>query len=369
MAATMEIEEVQTNRELLEDGREGVEKVKNVAEKIAKDAEDMHAKALDAVAETTELSKAMTEVSQTAEKLKKQAQAVVQAAEQYQQSVKESIQGAEEQVERVQEEQTMSEERQQDAKHDLISRSLITVRYTLTENNALQIDYTVDSGEEARLNVDTSMYFNLAGAGMEHLGEHELFVQGDDEGMRPFSEEHYGVGNPATYGQAAPTGIDPTGMEAEQKDEQEIRQVSGGMIETWEVSPNEDGTPALAARVLELETGRVVEILTTAHSLAFHTGTFMGGDRKSQETMPEPEATPMAQPEQQVGAAGEQQRALQPWFDPRYAGFYVSIQQFPEALEAEETPEEMAADPEESPAESGTGWAYSYTIVYKFYAM
>lgn len=455
--AILEAEQVQKKREMLEEQSEVIEEVRETAEDLAEEASEIGESALESVQDTSELSQEMIEVSQAAEQLRKMAQNVVREAEQEQKAIEEKQEAAEERLEAAEEQQEMAREQAEEAQQEFINQFLVTVKYTLTENNELWIDYSLDTDEETELFVDNQIYFNLAGAGSEEIGQHELFISGTEAGMQPLTDQLVGQGIPVGYSLPR-RGYTMTPQPQEGEQQPQPRRVGGGYVQTWE-NPQERAEPALAGRLLESESGRVLEIRTTAEAVMFNTGIFMGGDLSQAEratqqeeksetqaegtatpTQPEETTTPAqpeiaetpilpeapeipaqpemtatpaqqeeiaAQPEmtatsvqqeQQEEAAAqpegtatpaqqEDMAAQEPTMPPysRYSGFYVQLQ--PSADAPEETPEtemteaEMAegetteaGTPEAETTEAGStmpelGKPYTYTVVYKFFAI
>ena len=138
-----------------------------------------------------------------------------------------------------------------------------TVMYTLTDEDELKIGYEAETDKPTVVNLTHHSYFNLGGHTSGDIVDHELTVTADR--YTPTDE-----------------GLIPTG---------EIRDVEGSMYDFREphvigerIAQNEigydvnyalnssDGTLALAARVKEPKSGRVMEIYTTEPGLQFYTG-------------------------------------------------------------------------------------------------
>jgi aldose 1-epimerase len=92
-----------------------------------------------------------------------------------------------------------------------------------------------------------------------------------DEGLIPPGELRSVEGTPMDFRQ--PVAI---GARIDQDDEQLV--YGRGYDHNW-VLNNQDGTLALAARVYEPVTGRVMEVYTTEPGLQFYTGNFLDGSQ------------------------------------------------------------------------------------------
>jgi aldose 1-epimerase len=90
-----------------------------------------------------------------------------------------------------------------------------------------------------------------------------------DEGLIPTGELRSVEGTPMDF--RRPEAI---GARIEQDDEQ--LKFGGGYDHNW-VLVNQDGSLALAARVYEPTSGRVMEVLTTEPGLQFYSGNFLDG--------------------------------------------------------------------------------------------
>lgn len=146
----------------------------------------------------------------------------------------------------------------------------VTVIYELRNDNELRIAFHAIADKATPMNLTNHAYFNLAGQG-DILG-HELTIFGDaytpvDGGLIPAGAPAQVEGTPFDF--RTPHAI---GERIDQKDEQ--LGYGSGYDHNF-VLTKEQGALAVAARVVEPTSGRVLEVLTQEPGIQFYSGNFL----------------------------------------------------------------------------------------------
>lgn len=150
----------------------------------------------------------------------------------------------------------------------------VVVTYILGADDALKIEYSAASDKPTPVNLTNHTYFNLAGEGAPSVLSHALTLHASaytpvNAGLIPTGEVATVADTPFDF--RAPHTI---GDRIERAHEQ--LRFAGGYDHNF-VLDSRDGSVALAARVFEPQSGRILEVLTTEPGVQFYSGNFLKG--------------------------------------------------------------------------------------------
>ena len=143
----------------------------------------------------------------------------------------------------------------------------VTVVYTLTDDNALRLDYTATTDQPTPLNLTNHSYFNLSLGASPDILSHEVTLAADrytvvDATLIPTGELRPVAGTPFDFRTPHAIGA-------------RIGQVPGGYDHNWVLSPDAARQPA--ATVYDPASGRTLEVITDQPGIQFYTGNFLDG--------------------------------------------------------------------------------------------
>jgi aldose 1-epimerase len=154
----------------------------------------------------------------------------------------------------------------------------LLVTYTLTDENALIVDYLAKADKATPVNVTQHSYFNLAGEGVGTIDNHVMQIHADKytpvaKGLIPTGELASVEGTPFDF--RTPTAI---GARIASTHPQMV--LGSGYDHNWVIN----WPPGMAAdklapvvRVTEPTTGRTLEVESTEPGVQFYTGNFLDG--------------------------------------------------------------------------------------------
>lgn len=145
------------------------------------------------------------------------------------------------------------------------------VTYELTDKNEIKMSYEATTDKDTILNLTNHTYFNLAGHDSGNVLGHQMVFYADaftpvDDGLIPTGEIKAVKGTPWDFTTPRTIG-------------ERIAQVPGGYDHNH-VLRNQSGKLALAVKVVEPKTGRVMDVYTTQPGVQFYTGNFLDGSVK-----------------------------------------------------------------------------------------
>ncbi len=146
----------------------------------------------------------------------------------------------------------------------------IKVKYTLTDNNALSIDYTAVSDKDTIINLTNHSYFNLKGAGNGDILDHVVKINAEhytpvDELLIPTGEKASVKGTPFDFTQAKPV-----------REDMDNGRLPGGYDHNFVLG--EPGVNRTAAEVYEPESGRVMTVTTDKPAIQLYIGIGLKGE-------------------------------------------------------------------------------------------
>ena len=152
----------------------------------------------------------------------------------------------------------------------------VTLTYTLTDDNALDIQYKATTDKTTILNLTNHSYFNLSGQGDPSIGDHWLEINA--ESYLPTDD------TAIPYGDAAPvkgTPFDFTEPRAiGERIEEDFEQLhfGKGYDHTFIVEKTDDAPYAYAGYCFSPKTDIKMEIFTTEPGMQLYTGNWMTGN-------------------------------------------------------------------------------------------
>ena len=148
----------------------------------------------------------------------------------------------------------------------------VKVIYTLTNDNALKIQYYATTDKKTVVNLTNHSYFNLSAGKSDTILDHTMMINADyftpvDNTVIPTGEIRSVSNTPLDF-------HSPTLIGARINDDDTQLKFGGGYDHNWIVN-GEAGELRVAAKVYDENSGRVMKVLTTEPAIQFYSGNML----------------------------------------------------------------------------------------------
>lgn len=149
------------------------------------------------------------------------------------------------------------------------------VTYTLTEDNAIKIDFNAISDQKTVINMCNHSYFNLGGDPSKPITDDELYVNADN--FTPVDSTFMTTGEIVTVKETPMDFTTPKVVGKEINNYDYIQLKNGnGYDHNWVLNTNGD-VNQLAAKVVSPASGVTLEVYTNEPGIQVYTGNFLDG--------------------------------------------------------------------------------------------
>jgi len=158
----------------------------------------------------------------------------------------------------------------------------VFVTYTVTDNNALKIDYEAVTDAPTIMNLTNHCYFNLSAGEQDTILDHQVFIDADcytpvDENSIPTGELADVMDTPMDFRNSKKAGL-------QINDKFEQLEFGHGYDHNF-VLNNFNGEVRKAASVYDEKSGRLLEVFTDQPGIQFYSGNFLEGVKGKRDTI------------------------------------------------------------------------------------
>lgn len=150
----------------------------------------------------------------------------------------------------------------------------VKVVFTLENDKALRLEYTATTDKDTVINLTNHSYFNLDGAGSGNILDEVAMINADE--FTPVNSTEIPLGNLQSVVGTPFDFRKPTPIGAHIGEHNQQLEYAHGYDDNWVINRKGPGL-ALAARVTDPKSGRVIECETTEPGVQFYTANFLDG--------------------------------------------------------------------------------------------
>ena len=150
----------------------------------------------------------------------------------------------------------------------------VSVKYILTDDNELEIEYNAVPDQDTVINLTNHSYFNLAGQASGTILDQIVWMDSDeftfaDEEAIPNGEIRKTAGTPMDFTTPKKVGLDIAA-------DYDQLNWGKGFDHNW-ILKTKEGEMSLVASLYDEKSGRYMEVLTDLPGIQFYTGNFLDG--------------------------------------------------------------------------------------------